>query len=427
MSDNKIKGGYILQPRILDKSNIMKSPPIVRELWFYLLRKVNWKDGKLPRGTGFFQFEDIQNDLCWYVGFRKMKYSKPQISKALRRICEENMTETMKATRGVIITVLNYNHYQEPKNYEGNDEETTKETDGQHYNKRKIYKKEKELYNKTCFNKQVSFPNGKQNKLVKRDKSKPIITKKETSYSSKTKHIVDYYYSSDFKNQPALTTKIAEHINNKLNRLFRGTLFNKENSLKQYHSKKFTRKEIKMIIDRHSTKAIDNSFKPRKKEFLLVHLDIFLYNEYGKNKSLFIDSFENEPEPITIVTKDKNPELSKALFKIYNKEAQNGLSVYSYDTLPTKNKNNFINGAFKLNKFLKLNQEKLVSVMLSSHEKKAEMLWKTIMLCANNDIKKITPYWFQADWVFDKLPNYMVDRGFSQEKEEINPMRIQYD
>jgi len=32
----------------------------------------------------------------------------------------------MKATRGVIITVLKYDYYQDPKNYEGNDEETTK-------------------------------------------------------------------------------------------------------------------------------------------------------------------------------------------------------------------------------------------------------------------------------------------------------------
>ena len=161
---SKIPGGYILQPRKIDESGVMKEPPIVRELWLYLIRKVNWKNnGKFSRGSGFFRFADIQDDLCWYVGFRKMKYSKPQISKALRRLCEremvvtektyhafkkaqnnrtldnilkeslrrtyeETMKATMKATKGLSITILNYCYYQDPKNYEGNNEETMKAT-----------------------------------------------------------------------------------------------------------------------------------------------------------------------------------------------------------------------------------------------------------------------------------------------------------
>ena len=56
-----------------------------------------------------------------------MTYSKPQLTKALRRLNEGNMTATEKATRGIIITILNYDTYQDPKNYEGNDEGSTKE------------------------------------------------------------------------------------------------------------------------------------------------------------------------------------------------------------------------------------------------------------------------------------------------------------
>ena len=123
----KIHGGYVLQPRIFDKSEASKMSPVTRELWFYLLRNVNHSDnGKFKRGQGFFQFSDIQEDLHWYVGYRKMMYSKPQLTKALRRLCEGNMTATAKATRGIIITVLNYSIYQDPKNYEGNDEGSTK-------------------------------------------------------------------------------------------------------------------------------------------------------------------------------------------------------------------------------------------------------------------------------------------------------------
>jgi hypothetical protein len=126
-----IKGGYILQPRCFDKSNAAKMSPVTRELWFYLLRNVNHKDTKKSkRGSRFFSLGDIQEALCWYVGYRKMVYSKPQLSKALRRLGEGNnegpMLATVKATRGIIITILNYNEYQDPKNYDGNGEGSTK-------------------------------------------------------------------------------------------------------------------------------------------------------------------------------------------------------------------------------------------------------------------------------------------------------------
>jgi len=128
-----ISGGYIIQPRCFDESEASKLPPVTRELWFYLLRKVNHKDNcKFKRGQGFFALEDIQKDLSWMVGFRKMTYSKPQLVKSLRRLREGNMVETTKATRGVLVTVCNYSIYQDPKNYEGNDEGTAKERRRKH-------------------------------------------------------------------------------------------------------------------------------------------------------------------------------------------------------------------------------------------------------------------------------------------------------
>ena len=124
----KITGGYVLQPRIFDGSEASKMSPVTRELWFYLLRNVNHADnGKFKRGQRFFQFSEIQEALHWYVGYRKMIYSKPQLTKALRRLNEGNMTATAKATRGIVITILNYDVYQDPKNYEGNGEGSTKE------------------------------------------------------------------------------------------------------------------------------------------------------------------------------------------------------------------------------------------------------------------------------------------------------------
>ncbi len=124
-----IPGGYILQPRVIDESDFAHEPPVTRELWAYILRKVNFADTKVcKRGTGLFRYQDILNDLCWYVGYRKETYSKSQIAKSLRKMCEGNMTKTVKTTRGVFITICNYDKYQDPKNYEGNDEGLAKDS-----------------------------------------------------------------------------------------------------------------------------------------------------------------------------------------------------------------------------------------------------------------------------------------------------------
>ena len=129
MANPIIPGGYVLQPRKLDDSEIMKAPPIVRELFQYIVRKVNHTDNeKYKRGSGFFTLADIQEDLSWYIGYRKMKYSKPQLTKSIRRLREGFTVATAKATRGLYITVLNYDKYQTSSNYESNDEGTTKET-----------------------------------------------------------------------------------------------------------------------------------------------------------------------------------------------------------------------------------------------------------------------------------------------------------
>ena len=118
-----IKGGYILQPRALDYSGAMKFPPVTREIWLYIIRRVQHKPYKgMKRGEGWMTYSDIQDALSWNVGYRKMTYSKTQVAKSLRRLREGNMIETTKATRGVLIKVCNYCHWQNPDNYEGNNE-----------------------------------------------------------------------------------------------------------------------------------------------------------------------------------------------------------------------------------------------------------------------------------------------------------------
>ena len=78
-----------------------------------------------------------------------MRYSKPQLTKSLRRLREGNAIATSKATRGIYITILNYDYYQDPANYESNTEETTKVSRRKREG-RTINKNVKEVKNKEC-------------------------------------------------------------------------------------------------------------------------------------------------------------------------------------------------------------------------------------------------------------------------------------
>lgn len=130
-----IKGGYILQPRIIDESKTSRFPPHVREIWLYLLRRANHEDrvvhGTLiKRGQLKTSYRDILEDLSWYVGYRKESYKKHHCETAMKLLTKQQMVTTAKTTRGMIVTICNYDYYQTPENYETDNEsdnETTRD------------------------------------------------------------------------------------------------------------------------------------------------------------------------------------------------------------------------------------------------------------------------------------------------------------
>jgi hypothetical protein len=122
------KGFVKLHRQILD-SEIMNMPPVTRELWQYILLNAQHKPFKnLKEGELFMRFKDVQDALCWYVGYRKMTYKKYDLTRSIRRLCESNMIATTKATHGILVKVLNYSLYQGSENGEGNNESLTKAT-----------------------------------------------------------------------------------------------------------------------------------------------------------------------------------------------------------------------------------------------------------------------------------------------------------
>ena len=155
-----IKGGYYIKARKIQESKIAHAPPYVREIWDWLIKECNHKITKvnkttIKRGQCVRTFKDIQEGLCWYVGYRKEKYKKWQCEKAMKWLTREEMVATTKTTRGLIITISNYSTYQDPENYEGNNESTNEATREQQCsdtinknvkNVKNVKKKKKEIY-----------------------------------------------------------------------------------------------------------------------------------------------------------------------------------------------------------------------------------------------------------------------------------------
>lgn len=125
-----IKGGYYIKARCIADSWIANSSPVIRETWDYLLREANYADKKyngyiIKRGQLFRTYQDIIEALHWKVGFRKHYYTKDAMKHAMKALTKASMITPAKTPRGVIITICNYDRYQNPKNYEHPSEDST--------------------------------------------------------------------------------------------------------------------------------------------------------------------------------------------------------------------------------------------------------------------------------------------------------------
>ena len=160
MPQPEIPGGYILLARKLISSGIMQKPPEYLKVFVYLLLKANHSNSEgLKRGQGYVSIPELIENTAYKVGYRKEKTSKKKIWNILEWLrnpyegnyegtTKETMIVTTKVTHGVVYTISNYEHYQNPKNYEGNDdgndEGTTKELRRRRQGNNK-YKNDKEL------------------------------------------------------------------------------------------------------------------------------------------------------------------------------------------------------------------------------------------------------------------------------------------
>jgi len=121
-----IKGGYYIKARCIQDSEIAHTAPHIREIWDWVLKEANHKDTKVcKRGQCVRSYKDIQEGLLWYIGWRKMTYSKDQCEIAMKWLRKRAMITTKKTTRGLIITIVNYDKYQLPANYDNHTQDAT--------------------------------------------------------------------------------------------------------------------------------------------------------------------------------------------------------------------------------------------------------------------------------------------------------------
>jgi hypothetical protein len=148
-AEQKISGGFILISRKwFDCYEITNGPPLRSKLWIWMLLKANFKDhGKLKRGQLFTTIEEIRNAMSYRKGYCVTKPTIDEIRSAYEAFTKATMITTTKTTRGMIITILNYNKYQNPENYEAHtephNENFTKPTVTPHYKERKRNKENK--------------------------------------------------------------------------------------------------------------------------------------------------------------------------------------------------------------------------------------------------------------------------------------------
>lgn len=185
-----IKGGYILQPRIIKDSNISKASPCVREIWHYLLLEANSSDNKygghtIKRGQLFRNYKTIREDLSWYVGYRKMTYNENQTKKAMKALREAGRITTSKELGGVLITICNYSIYQNPKNYERTKERTNGET------------------TKEPINNHTPPSNNKNEEEIKE--------RKNSLFRQRFFSVLEIFYFKNYKNPFAVTNSFFNH------------------------------------------------------------------------------------------------------------------------------------------------------------------------------------------------------------------------
>lgn len=119
-----IPGGCILIARKMLDSDLMDHSPLTVKLWVWMLLKANWQDRQqLSRGQFVTTIAEMQEAMSHYAGWRKITPTKDEIRNCYESLSRATRITTRKTTRGMVISIINYDSYQNINAYAAHTED----------------------------------------------------------------------------------------------------------------------------------------------------------------------------------------------------------------------------------------------------------------------------------------------------------------
>jgi len=216
--------------------------------------------------------------------------------------------------------------------------------------------------------------------------------------------IIEHWESIGFKKVQESTIARKTTVSY-IKKLKKGTLYNKCPFFSEYHNKKFTGQEIIMAIDNFALATFDSDYKPLDKTYLKkLPFYQFIFSPYAtRNKSLFLDYYEDPPE---FLIQDGNVKLTECLWQLYRKEILGGSEV----VFSSKTRDKFILASKNLREFFDKNKGKVRIGYAVNAYSMTRWLFESIVRETKRE--KIVPGYFCSNETFSRrLPQYLYLEG----------------
>lgn len=114
---SSITGGYFLAPKQVDEW-LEDKPPHFSKLWYWMLRKAFFRDGdQLGRGSFLTTIDEMRRVGGYRSGCSWRPITEDQARSVYRNLIRAGLVTTRRTTRGMVVTVCNYDEMQNPKAY----------------------------------------------------------------------------------------------------------------------------------------------------------------------------------------------------------------------------------------------------------------------------------------------------------------------
>ncbi len=209
-------GAFVISRSIFE-SEIWYKPPEYLKIWLYLIGKANHKGRKYggffcERGQYFCSYSELSEQLKYNIGFVNKTYSDSRMKNLMKYLRSTLMVTTVKNPRGILITITNYDSYQDLSNYENPSEKTSEETMKKPRINQKalsINKNDKELKNEKNLNNThmcgfkefwKTYPTRNGKKLEKDKALKEFQLQKQSDIQMILKAVKNYAESKEVRN-----------------------------------------------------------------------------------------------------------------------------------------------------------------------------------------------------------------------------------